>query len=1296
MNASDFVAGEILAVETADGSLDITGGAGTDSVTYTGNTSLTGTLVSIESIVADGILSMTEAVENALTQNISGTGSVEVTMTSGGSIDASNIGVDLSLIGGGAGNINVTNLSTDLNASDLAVGEILNAETADGSLNITGGSDTGDSVTYTVNTTLTTGVLSSIENIQTDATLTTDVIDIVGINVTGLQVNALDLDSVLNADFTNITPTTLNVDWTGTQTYVGNLNNVDSLTISSGEMTVADTIINGVVTTGAGDVTVTIAGNSAIDVTSINVSGTETVEFTATSNFTGDFVDSDAVVITGGGTVVSLLGSVIDGKIFALSGNGDLTINAIAGGDTISLSGLTSTLTGTLTVNDASGSDTITGTSLADVINLINGGTDNVNAGSGADTINIDASNIALGTVNGEAGTDTFNITEAGVYTGILNGGSENDTLEISAAGVDISGLTLTSIESLVITNPGSITLSDDQVSAIGASNISGTGTITVEIDSNSALDMTPMGVTTTNVQFTEDSTFTGTFDSGSAVTVDATKTITADYSKLTGFQIDGAGSVHVEIASISANANLTTITGVATQTAEFVEDIASFTGNLGSVATSLSTGVDITATGAANLGSANITVDIGATLTLTNVAGLGSGTMSVNGTLTATAATLTTQTTSGTGTVSVLDLDATPTADLSALGTTTVTALYDTTSATSFSGDLGTAVVSISDGVVMKADYTSVTNETINKIGGAGTGILNIQVESGDTSADLTTVGGDANKRAEFIFSQTFTGVLGAVAIIVLSGVNLVASTADLGSSDITIDSGATLTINSAATMTTGSLTANGILNLDAADAISHIVGGTGALNILNLQDTTSADLTTITESALSTKTVEWSSGTGTFTGDLDDFTLSISAGVMSANGTIVDGKTIDGAGTLNITGTGDGNLDLGNVSSLITAAITDGVTTLSNIGVNVDATSSSSVLTYVIQDITNIEIKTGSSGNDIINATALSDTNVVLVVGDDNATVNLIAGDVDASASSGIITVNASTGSNDIATGSGNDIIDAGTGVDVINAGNGTNSITGGAGADNQTGGTGVDTFIIASAGDETGDAINGLGASDSVELQGTGSYDLTGALTNIEELDVSAISAQTVKIDASTADTDLTSITGNASNADIIQMDVATDIDLSNITTISNIDHFEYNITTGSSIIGTGSLDEFTIDFTQLGNIKTLDGTADGLLDTVYLSGATTASIDDLEFTNITTLDFATNNVDTTTTTLTIDNADITSWTDATTNILNIEINGSQENTINYFDGATLFTLDTTVDNSFTIGAITMNVV
>ncbi len=107
-----------------------------------------------------------------------------------------------------------------------------------------------------------------------------------------------------------------------------------------------------------------------------------------------------------------------------------------------------------------------------------------------------------------------------------------------------------------------------------------------------------------------------------------------------------------------------------------------------------------------------------------------------------------------------------------------------------------------------------------------------------------------------------------------------------------------------------------------------------------------------------------------------------------------------------------------------------------------------------------------TSGANDQIINANALVDAQVLTLAGTHNVTVSLMTGDI-TSTSTGNITVNATTGTNVITTGSGNDTITGDAGND---------SITGGAGADNINAGAGDDRVIFNTGDVASGEVIDG----------------------------------------------------------------------------------------------------------------------------------------------------------------------------------------------------------------------------
>jgi len=533
----------------------------------------------------------------------------------------------------------------------------------------------------------------------------------------------------------------------------------------------------------------------------------------AGANITLVTTNIDGLSVTTGAQSVSVDASAMTtNKTLNITGTDATgTVNVTLANDT----NLNATTAAAVSVTDGSGNNVITTGSNADTINLTAGGTDNVNAGAGDDTINIDASNIALGTISGEAGADTYNITQAGTYTGTLDGGTQTDTLNIAAAGVDISGLTLTSIETLVITNPGALTLTDNQVSSIGAANISGTGTITVLIDSDSSLEMTPMSVTTTNVIVTANSIFTGTFESGSAISVDDGATLSADYGKLTGFSVNQSGTtgaVHITIPSASTTADLSTVGGSASQTAEFTGS-QTFTGNLNSVVTSIVDGATIT------------TAADKATGQTVNVQTSGTGT-------------------DGILAVTIINLAGQNNADLTTIAGdafASVTVNADVT----FTGTLDdTVATTVATGNTLTVADTIVTGKSVI---GAGSATVTIAASS---AIDLSSINVSGTETVAFTADSTFTGnladtdamtITGATTDVILADTVITTKTLTLsGDGTLTVNatSGATVDLSNITNNLTGTLTVNDaagneiITGTSNADTINLTAGGTDNVN--------------------------------------------------------------------------------------------------------------------------------------------------------------------------------------------------------------------------------------------------------------------------------------------------------------------------------------------------------------------------------------------------------------------------------------------------------------------------------
>ena len=1082
LDASNLASGETLSASTAELNHNVLGGLDTnDTVTYSGaGGTYTGTLTSIENFSTASALSFSASNLSADTLDFIGGGDITITdvntaSTNLNAITYSGAG-DVVLTATTSGAIDTT--SMDFTGADTVT---LNGNTGDNNFTIDQAITTVDGKagtdSLTINAGGSVGTITEIEtiNVNTNTTIDTSDSQLATLNVANNVSITMSAD-----DATGVTINKLGA----TGTLIVNNEGAGSL----------------VATSIATDITLTSGVNGALAITGLEVD----LDASAATGALDVTVAVDGITVTTNATTNAITATALtDGQTVILDGAGDDTVS-LSAGDLAA-----ATATGNLTVNAGSGGNVIT-------------------TGTGNDTINVDAD---FTSINGTSGADVINIDTSGLsITGSMN---NIDTIYVNE-NTDLSSATLGDTPAVVVTSGKTLTIDDSNIASF--SSISGAGGVIVTVSGDTSADLSAITTTGTNTlevltsgEFlsgaTPDAGFNVSVANGAIFTVTA-----ADADIFSTITASGTGSTAITNLDATLGADLSTISSTSGSVTAAFDSTNTFIGNLGNAVVTVADNAVMTTSytiangkiinhdtsesgqglvitlNASENGAllSNITTnitDFTASFTQTQTfsgdlngvdASVADGVV-----LSATAATLTGETVAdtGTGNIAITALNATSNADLSKL-TGDVTASYDATNATSFSGNLGLAVVTIADGQTMKADFTSVTGETINK---DTNGILNIQVKATDSTANLTLVGGNAERRAEFIASQTFTGTLGAVAISVLSAVSLVAGTgADLGSSAVTVDSGANFTINSDVTaMTSGVLTVNGTLNLDATDAVSHTMNGNGVLNILNLQTQTDADLTTITESSLATKTVEYASGTNTFTGDLDDFTLSISGGTMNADGAKVDGKTVDGAGTLNITGSGDGDLDLSNVDSVLTVDIDDGATTLSSLGVNMDGSASSSnltvdiesgvtsvstgsgadVLKIAVDDVTNaltLDANGGSDTLDITTTGALSDADFTNL--SNFEAVNLTNG-----ADSIALGVNADTALSDGAIISGNDDADTFT-MDF----------------------TKIDQFNI-NGGTGAGSGTN----NDIVVLTGTGTSVISDTpFDNIENLDITGL--------------------------------------------------------------------------------------------------------------------------------------------------------------------------------------------
>ncbi|MFA9372919.1 MAG: hypothetical protein ACERKK_02065, partial [Poseidonibacter sp.] len=546
----------------------------------------------------------------------------------------------------------------------------------------------------------------------------------------------------------------------------------------------------------------------------------------------------------------------------------------------------------------------------------------------------------------------------------------------------------------------GDLTLDESQAIS---KTITGSGSAVVEVNSDSSTDFgTVLNLSTSaneTIQFTANSsTFTGNF-ADSKVVVDAGITLTTSAVKIDNVDVNNSGNISItdlDNNSGLSNANLSTITGSGTATAIW-DGTTTFTGNLGTVDVNIASGV-MSADGSKVDGK---TISGAGTLTIT---GRGDGSVDVSNITTTQA--LDVNITDGVTTLSgvLIDVDASDSSSAITIITDQIDQNFiggsasDTviTSGTGvYTGTL-TNIEKVSNANALSFDSTLLDAKTIDFIGSGNITITGLSGSENPNFTNITSSG--AGKVIVDISSATiFTGTL---------------------NQDIEFDVSSTLTI-------------------DANKVSAITVVNTGIVNVTDLDNDSGnadANLSTITGGTVN---ATWD-GTDTFTGNLGTAIVDIASGVMSADGSKVDGKTISGAGTLTITGRGDGNLDVSNITTTqaLDINITDGVTILNGVSTNVDASGSTSALTVNTDELTNdiiggtqsdTLIYTGTSGTYTGTLTSIEEFSTSTAV---TFTANELNGKTIDFIGSGNINVSGYTGDQDLSNissnGSGNLFLD------------------------------------------------------------------------------------------------------------------------------------------------------------------------------------------------------------------------------------------------------------------------------
>jgi hypothetical protein len=218
------------------------------------------------------------------------------------------------------------------------------------------------------------------------------------LNITKLETNS-DIDlSVINENVA--------VDWSGNGTFDGKFGNAD-VTVSSGEMNVDVSLVNGKSISGAGSVLVdNLQSNTGADLSNITTDGLKARWSSGDGEWTGNFGSSmDSLEIVSG--TMSVDDSKLD--ILNVSGNGNLTVNVDDGNSDLS----NVIINGTLNINSG-GDDTIIGSENSDIID-ISTGNDDIKAGGGSDIIKVKTTSLTSSDkIDGEGGDDELQVSGGG------------------------------------------------------------------------------------------------------------------------------------------------------------------------------------------------------------------------------------------------------------------------------------------------------------------------------------------------------------------------------------------------------------------------------------------------------------------------------------------------------------------------------------------------------------------------------------------------------------------------------------------------------------------------------------------------------------------------------------------------------------------------------------------------------------------------------------------------------------------------------------------------------------------
>ncbi|WP_333805440.1 hypothetical protein [Sulfurospirillum sp.] len=596
--------------------LSVVGGAGTDTLNVSGGVSLNAAnITNVDLInITTGSSTITNQFANSPTLTIA-SGAMLNSGSSGDSITGKTI------------NVNGTLSATNINGTDISHVALNSGGTASFTL-ASGGTLDASVMSKDTNGLLQITGSSGNETIKIDSAKFTNASDLISdssgasdtLVVTGS--NAIDFTKISGmeiVDLTNYNGTTLTTNTTtgetikidsaytsinaggGTDQLSITANSVDlrNSTLSSIEsyyvvngatLTIKASDVTGKVVTTDGNIVVLHSADSSYDFSRISGSGTKTLEFSASSTFSGllgtiSNISVDSAVT---GTVTA---SAISGHTIVLSGAGALDITAGTTAATNNFSGLTNAITGNVTLNVTSATDLdLTTATLGTALDKLNtsspkvvtltgiqanafgqySGTGNITVEAGA-TSSIDLSSK---TVTGYSGTFTLN---DGTGTQTLIGSINNDVYNVDNASVNIIAFSGDDTINILSTLSSNLTGLIDGSAGSDVLNINKSG-LTFNMNNITSIE-------TINVN--QNATFNNGVLSATTTTVASGVTLSADASVLSGNTLNGSGILSVTNLDAALTADFSHVAGATTLNVDWSSvGSAIYAGNLSNVDT--------------------------------------------------------------------------------------------------------------------------------------------------------------------------------------------------------------------------------------------------------------------------------------------------------------------------------------------------------------------------------------------------------------------------------------------------------------------------------------------------------------------------------------------------------------------------------------------------------------------------------------------------------------------------------------------------------------------------------------